>query len=80
MARQFLQSQLATAEGEDYRRMLRRKLARLGGHRSVKEVETVRETFLQEQQDQIPYVPDAVYALLRDDKIRYGVAAAKLKP
>jgi hypothetical protein len=67
MARQFLESQLATAEGDDYRRMLRRKLERMGAHESIQEIERTREAFLREQLEQLPYASDTVYAVIRDE-------------
>ncbi len=67
MARQFLESQLATAEDEDFRRMLRRKLERMGAQGSVEEIERTRESFLREQLAQLPYTTDTLYAVIRDD-------------
>ena len=67
MARQFLETQLATAEDEDYRRMLRRKLAAIGGAHSVQEVESIRRAFIKEHLAQLPYAPDSLYAVLRDE-------------
>jgi hypothetical protein len=70
MARQFLETQLATAEDEDYRRMLRRKLEALGGAESVEEVERVRRRFVEEHIARIPYAPDSLYAVIRDEHAR----------
>ena len=70
MARQFLEAQLATAEDEDYRRMLRRKLAAIGGAQSVREVERIRRAFIEEHLIQLPYTPDSFYAIVRDEHAR----------
>jgi hypothetical protein len=67
MARQFLESQLASAEDEGYRRLLRRKLERLGAQGSIEEIERTRNAFMQEQAEQVPYVADSVYAVIRDE-------------
>jgi hypothetical protein len=73
LAIQFLQSQLAGAEDEDYRRMLRHRLARLGGEASIErieQIERVRNEFMAERARQAPYVPDSIYAVIRDDRAR----------
>jgi hypothetical protein len=67
LARQFLESQLASAEDEDYRRLLRRKLERMGATDSIAEIEKTRNTFIGEQLAEMPYVPDSVYAVIRDE-------------
>lgn len=67
LARQFLESQLATAEDEGYRRLLRKKLTELGGGKDIAALDRVRQTFTQEWQRHMPYAPDALYALIRDE-------------
>lgn len=67
LARQFLESQLAQAEDPDYRRMLRKKLATVGGQKSVEAVERTRNAFAAEHLQQRAFVPDTVYAVIRDD-------------
>jgi hypothetical protein len=67
LAIQFLESQLAQAKDEDHRRLLRRKLSQLGGAASIERVETIRETFAREHERAAPYLPDGVYAIVRDE-------------
>lgn len=67
LARQFLESQLAQAEDPDYRRMLRKQLATIGGQKSVDAVERTRTAFAREHLTQRPFVPDTVYAVIRDE-------------
>ena len=74
LARQFLESQLATTDDEDYRRMLRRKLERMGGTESIAEIEKTRNAFIGEQLAEIPYVPDATYAVIRDEHANRSAA------
>ena len=64
----FLQQELAQAEDEDYRRMLRRRLTQLGGKQSVTRVEAIRDEFAAEMADQTPYLPDSIYAVIRDER------------
>jgi hypothetical protein len=47
--------------------MLMRKLERLGADASAEEVLRTRERFIEEQSERMPYVPDSVYALIRDE-------------
>ncbi|HET6584429.1 MAG TPA: hypothetical protein VFG69_13300, partial [Nannocystaceae bacterium] len=68
LAIQFLESQLAQAQDEDHRRMLRLKLEQLGGKGAAKRVEKVREAFLQELHAHAPYVPEVLWAVLRDEQ------------
>jgi hypothetical protein len=70
LARQFLESELAQAEDADYQRMLRKKLREIGAGASVESVERIRKAFVDEQTRQAPYLPDAVFALVRDDATR----------
>ncbi len=70
LARQFLEAELAQAEDEDYRRMLRKKLQELGAGTSVQTVERVRDAFIEEHQREAEYVPDAVYSVIRDGAIQ----------
>ncbi len=67
LARQFLEAELAQAESADYRRMLRKKLRQIGAGASIESVERVREAFMAEHHTQAPYLPDTVYALVRDE-------------
>lgn len=66
LARQFLESELAQSEDEDYRRMLRKKLHDIGAGASVESVERVRSRFFADLERQAPYLPDAVFTLVRD--------------
>jgi len=65
LAIQFLESQLAGAEEEAHRRLLRRKLSRLTGKEHVEHIERVREEFTAELAEQRPYVPDTLWAVIR---------------
>lgn len=67
LAIQFLESQLAQAENEDHRRMLQRKLAQLAGEEATRSVETTRRSFAAEHAARAGYVPEALYAVIRDD-------------
>ena len=67
LAIQFLERQLAQAQDEDFRRLLRNKLSQLGGTASIERVTAVRESFVREHQARAPYVPEALWAVLRDD-------------
>lgn len=75
LARQFLESQLATAEDEGYRRLLRKKLAELGGIQDIAALERVREAFTDEWQRHMPYASDALYAVIRDEQAGPGASA-----
>lgn len=68
LAIQFLESQLAQAQDADHRRMLRYKLEQFGGKGAAKRVEKIRETFLQELEHRAPYVPEVLWAVMRDDQ------------
>jgi hypothetical protein len=65
LAIQFLESQLGQAEDEDHRRLLRRKLGALGGREAVDRIDRIREAFVAEQRRTSPYLPDALYAVIR---------------
>ncbi|MEM6994576.1 MAG: hypothetical protein AAF721_28940 [Myxococcota bacterium] len=65
LAIQFLESQLAAAEEDEHRRLLRRKLSHLVSPERVRAVEAIREEFFEEMGRQRPYVPDNVYAVIR---------------
>jgi hypothetical protein len=65
LAIQFLESQLAQSEDEEHRRLLRRKLDGLAGREAVARVERIREAFVAEQLRTAPYLPDALYAVIR---------------
>ena len=65
LAIQFLESQLAQAEDEDHRRLLRRKLSQLAGEGAVESIERVRQEFEAQWQADAPYVPDAIWAVIR---------------
>jgi hypothetical protein len=67
LAIQFLESQLAQAQDEDHRRMLRRKLEQIGGKEAAGRVERIREAFLRELSARAPYVPEVLWAVLRED-------------
>ncbi len=67
LAVQFLASQLAQAETEDLRRMLRTKLSALGGSEAAATVLRVRAAFVAEHRAQAPYLPEALWAVLRDE-------------
>lgn len=68
LARQFLESQLATVEDADYRRLLRKKLAEIGGEASVEHVESIRRAFQAEHAAAFPYATDTIYAVIRDER------------
>lgn len=65
LAIQFFEAQLAQAEDEAYRRLLRRKLAQLGADEALESAEQIRTAFREEHLKEAPYVPDAVYAVIR---------------
>jgi hypothetical protein len=65
LAIQFLESQLGQTDDEEHRRLLRRKLGSLVGREAVERVERTREAFIAEQRRVAPYVPDALYAVIR---------------
>lgn len=67
LARQFLESQLASAQDEEHRRLLRRKLGALTSRETVAQVEQTREAFMAERQRLAPYVPDTLYAVIREE-------------
>lgn len=67
LARQFLESQLATVEDEGYRLLLLKKLRELGGSTDVAALERTREAFRAEHEAALPYVPDGLYAVIRDE-------------
>lgn len=67
LARQFLESQLASAQDEEHRRLLRRKLGALTGREAVAQVEQTREAFMTERERRAPYVPDTLYAVIREE-------------
>lgn len=69
LAIQFLESQLAQAQDDDHRRLLRRRLEQLGGKGAAQHVEQIREAFMQERQARAPYLPDALWALIRDEQL-----------
>lgn len=68
MAIQFLETQLMDAEDEDLRRMLRTKLRELVGEGRSAAVEKVRTEFIAERDARAPYVPDALWAVIRQDE------------
>jgi len=65
LAIQFLESQLGQTDDEEHRRLLRRKLGNLAGREAVDRVERIREAFVTEQRRVAPYLPDALYAVIR---------------
>ncbi len=67
LAIQFLESQLVEAQDEDHRRLLRRKLGALTSRETVAQIEQVREDFAREHQGTAPYLPEALYAVIRPD-------------
>jgi hypothetical protein len=67
LAVQFLQSQLAQTEDEDYRRMLRKKLSEHGAEASAAQVQAIGDAFAREHFEQAPYVPDGVWAIIRPE-------------
>ncbi|MCA9711078.1 MAG: hypothetical protein KDK70_34875, partial [Myxococcales bacterium] len=67
LARQFLESQLASTDDEAHRRLLRRKLGALTGQEEVDRVERTREAFMDELRRTAPYVPDTLYAVIRSE-------------
>jgi hypothetical protein len=69
LAIQFLESQLAQAESEDHRRMLRTKLSQLGGREIAEAAERVRTEFTAELRERMPYLPEPLYAVIRDERV-----------
>lgn len=67
LAIQFLESQLGQTDDEEHRRLLRRKLGNLAGREAVDRVERIRNAFVTEQRRVAPYVPDALYAVIREE-------------
>ena len=67
LARQFLESELAQADDEGFRRMLRYRLRKMGGSTSVERIEQTRDDFLTELSQQMPYATDTLYAVIRDE-------------
>jgi hypothetical protein len=57
LAIQFLESQLAQAEDEDHRRMLRSKLSRLVGSEATRRIEDLRRAFTEERDARPPTCP-----------------------
>ena len=64
---QFLESQLAHTEDEKHRRLLRKKLEELVGEQASESVEQIRTEFRTEHQQRAPYLPDTVYAVIREE-------------
>ena len=64
----FLERQLALAEDEDHRRMLRSKLSQLGGAQAAERVLAVRRAFVQEHRERAPYLDDGLWAVVRDEQ------------
>lgn len=67
LAVQFLLTQLAQTEDEDHRRMLISKLAAFGEQHAAQDIERVREAFREEHTAHAPFLPDALWAVIRDD-------------
>ncbi len=67
LAIQFLESQLAQAEDEDHRRMLRAKLSRLVGPEATRRIEDLQRAFVEERNAKAPYVPEPLWAVIRDE-------------
>lgn len=76
LAVQFLESQLAQADDEEHRRLLRRKLGGLRGREAVDRIERIREAFAAEHRRVAPYLPDALYAVIRDEAAGSSAAPA----
>jgi len=67
LARRFLENQLATVEDEEYRFLLLKKLRDLGADAAIPGLERIRREFQQDHEQQLPYVPSALFAVLRDE-------------
>jgi hypothetical protein len=67
LAIQFLESQLAQTDDEDHRRMLRAKLTRLVGRDAARRVEQIQRAFIEERDARAPYLPEALWAVIRDE-------------
>jgi hypothetical protein len=80
LAIQFLESQLAQAEDEDHRRLLRRKLSQLAGSGAVQAIEATRAQFELERRREAPYLPDTIWAVIRSDAADAAVAATSPNP
>jgi hypothetical protein len=74
LAIQFFEAQLAQTEDEQHRRLLRRKLAQLGGEEALESVERIRKDFRSEHRDRAPYLPDSVYAVIRAEPGPFSAA------
>ena len=72
LAEQFLLGQLASTDDEEHRRLLRRKLSSLTGRDAVAEVERTRDAFFAELYRTAPYLPDALYAVIRPEPGPFG--------
>ncbi|RMG98431.1 MAG: hypothetical protein D6705_05930 [Deltaproteobacteria bacterium] len=75
LAIQFLRSQILEAEDEHLREMLRAKLAEIGGSEALDEVERLRRAFVAERDRAMPYVPEALWAIIRPDEGPFGPEA-----
>ena len=64
---QFLDSQLLATDDEDYQRLLRKKIQELSGKRKFDETVRLRDAFWRERDSVFPYLPDPLYALIRDE-------------
>jgi hypothetical protein len=67
MAIQFLETQLMSAEDEDLHNLLTAKLARLLGDTRSAALQQIRAEFVAERDSAAPYVPDALWAVIRQD-------------
>lgn len=65
---EFLEHQLLRAEDEGLRRLLRKKLGEALSEQGLKSIEARRKAFLEAHQQQFPYLPAPVFALLQDGK------------
>lgn len=73
LAIQFLESQLLSAEDEDYRRMLEAKLDALVGREAGAGLREVKQAFDRERMLRKPYLPDTDYAVMRaEDELGPG--------
>ena len=67
LAIQFLETQLLETDDEGYKRVLRRKLDELLGAELVRSLERLRSDFLAERDRKAPYVPETLFAVIRDE-------------
>ena len=74
LAIQFLESQLAAAEEDEHRWLLRKKLSELVGEERVDALESVRAEFFEDLARRRPYVPESLHAVIRSEVLATAAA------